>query len=114
MPRLPVPTYLQRILPRKPLVTIAAPKWLDGQVYPLVPLQVVVPVEGLRALAAFERALGLRRWRAPVVDVEMVWVMGRQARMVTVPGHPWNPADHGQGGARVVHVAEHRARIRAV
>ncbi len=79
-----------------------------------MPFQIVVPVEGLRALAALERALGLRRRRAPVVDVEVVWVMSRQARMVTVPGHAWNPADHRQGGAWVVHVAEHRARIRTV
>jgi hypothetical protein len=61
-------THLQSILSREALVAVRARERLDRQMYPLVPLQVVVAVEALRALVALERAVGdlarLRRRRA--------------------------------------------------
>lgn len=56
---------LQSIFSREALVAMSAGERLHGQVYPLVPLQVVVAIEALRALVAFEGSLVLalrRRW----------------------------------------------------
>jgi len=46
---------LERILSREALVAMPAREWLHGQVYPLVPLQVMIAIEALRALIASER-----------------------------------------------------------
>lgn len=51
-------TYLERILPRKGLVAPIARIWLDGPVYPLVPLEVVVPCKRRRTLVALVWLLG--------------------------------------------------------
>lgn len=50
-------SYLQRIFARETLVAVTARERLDRQVDPLMTLQVVVPVEALRALIALERAI---------------------------------------------------------
>jgi hypothetical protein len=47
-------TYLERILPREALVAVIAGERLDSQMYPLVSLQVMVAIETLWALVAFE------------------------------------------------------------
>ncbi len=47
--------HLQSVLAREALVAVAARERLHRQMYPLVPLQVVIPVEALRALVALER-----------------------------------------------------------
>jgi hypothetical protein len=52
---------LQRILSREALATKCARERLDRKMDSLVPLQIVVPAEGLDALIALERSLGLRR-----------------------------------------------------
>jgi hypothetical protein len=49
--------YLECVLPRKALVAMVARERLDSQMYPLVSLQVVVPVEALWTLVAFERPI---------------------------------------------------------
>jgi hypothetical protein len=46
---------LQGILPREALIAVVAGKRLDGEMDPLMPLQVMVAVEALWALIAFER-----------------------------------------------------------
>lgn len=48
---------LQRIFARETLVAVTARERLDRQVDPLMTLQVMVPVEALRALIALERAI---------------------------------------------------------
>ena len=107
--------YLERVLPREALLTVVAAKRLDGQVDALMALEVVVAVEGLGALVALEGPLRLRRGPARVVDVQVVRVVRRQARVVVVvAGEARHAAHHGHGCARVVHVAQHRAGDRAV
>lgn len=52
---------LQRILPRKALITVAAGEWLHRQMNPLMSLQVMIAVEALGALIAFEWTI-IMRW----------------------------------------------------
>ena len=52
-------TYLQSVLPAEALFAVAAWERLDSKVDPLVPLQVVVSVETLRALIALEGTVRL-------------------------------------------------------
>jgi hypothetical protein len=81
--------------------------------YPLMPLQVVVPVEGLGARGAFEWAVGLRR-RAARMNIDVVWMVWRQARMMAIAGESRHAANHGQRSARVMHVAQNRAWDRII
>ena len=107
--------YLERVLSREALLAVVTPKRLDGQVDALVALQVVIAVESLRALVALEGPLRLRRGPARMVDVQVVRVVRRQARVVVVvAGQTRHAAHHGQRRARMVHVAQHRAGNRAV
>lgn len=48
---------LERVLSREALVAVVAGERLDSKMDPLMPLQVVVPVETLRALIALERSV---------------------------------------------------------
>jgi len=100
---------LERVFPRKSLFAIITSKGLDSQVYPLMPLQVMIPVECLLAFIAFEWPLRLRRWTARMVDVEGMRVVRRQARMMAVVRKPRHAADHGQGSTRMVHIAQNWA-----
>ena len=50
-------THLESILPTETLVAVVTRKWLYSQMYPLMPLEVVVSVERLRALVALEGPL---------------------------------------------------------
>lgn len=60
--------YFQGVLPRKALVTVTTWEWLYREVYPLVPLQIVVAIEALRALVAAKRPLVMDgMWRARAV-----------------------------------------------
>ena len=52
--------YLERVFPRKALVAMPAWEGLNRQMYPLMPFQVMVPVETLRTLVASEGAIVLR------------------------------------------------------
>ena len=49
--------YLESILSREALVAVVAGERLDSKMNPLVALQIVVAVEALRALIAFERPI---------------------------------------------------------
>lgn len=59
---IPRKSYLQCILAGEALVTVTTGEWLDRQMNALVPLEIVVAVEALRALIAFERSVVLRVW----------------------------------------------------
>lgn len=50
-------TNLQSIFPRETLLAVIAREGLDGQVDPLMTLQVVIPIEALRTLITFEGAV---------------------------------------------------------
>ncbi len=50
-------THLESILARKALVAVGAGKRLDREVNSLVSLQVVISIETLRTLIAFERSI---------------------------------------------------------
>ena len=85
-----------------------AREWLDRKVYPLVSLQVMISVEALRTLIAFERTFIMRclRW----CTIHLLHL----GRMATVeprdyPGHAtiWH-ADHGHLTVRVVHIGHDR------
>lgn len=54
-------THLQCVLPREALLAMIARERLDRQMDPLMPLQIVVAVEALRALVALERTIVGRR-----------------------------------------------------
>lgn len=55
-----VRTYLESIFPREALVAVSARERLYSEMNALVTLQVVIPVEALRALITAERSVGLR------------------------------------------------------
>lgn len=50
-------TYLQRIFPTEALIAVQTRERLHSQMDPLMPLEIVIPVEALRALIAFEGAV---------------------------------------------------------
>lgn len=52
---------LQRILAREALVAMGAWERLHGEMDPLMALQIVIPVEALRTLVAFERPFDVGR-----------------------------------------------------
>lgn len=70
-------TYLQRIFPGEGLVAPIARVWLHGPVYPLVPLQVVVPRKRRRTLVALVRLL-----RRPLLRLEY-----HAAEVAAIPAH---------------------------
>ena len=119
--------HLEGVLSGEALLAVVAAKGLDGEVDALVALKVVVAVEGLGALVAFEGALRLDSRPARVVDVDVVRVVlgqgavvvreaGQAARQAAgqSAGQARQAAHHGQRRARVVHVAQHGARDRVV
>lgn len=50
-------THLECIFPRKALLAPPAREWFNRKMYPLVPLQIVIPIEALRTLITLERSL---------------------------------------------------------
>jgi len=83
-----------------------ARKRLDSQMYPLMPLKIVIPIEALRTLIAPER---------PIVDLGLLlrvavhMMHGRRVPAV-VRGHHaiWETAYEGELAAWVVDVGENR------
>lgn len=63
-------TYLQRVLAREALIAVRAGERFHGQMNPLMTLEIVVAVEALRTLVAFEWPVGSRHWYT------MVWWVG--------------------------------------
>ena len=57
-------TYLESILAREALVTVRARERLNGQMDTFMALEVVIAVETLGALVAFERSVRRRGWHA--------------------------------------------------
>ena len=55
-----VETYLESILPRKALIAVRAREGLHSQMNALVAFEIVIAVETLRTLVAFEWPVG--RW----------------------------------------------------
>lgn len=83
-------TYLERILTREALVAVAAREWLDCQMNSLMPLQIVISVEALRALVASEWPVVLRIWRWVTVHV----VHRRSVPTVVPAHHPMRDTAH--------------------
>jgi len=105
-------TYLEGVFPAEALVAEGAGVRLHRQVDPLVPLEVVVPVEGLRAHIALERPL--LRGRLAVAPVHAH--MGPVGAVVAVSRHG-HPRDQRHLPARVANVGHdgaHAARHRVV
>jgi hypothetical protein len=105
-------TYLERILPREALIAVVAGERLDSQMYPLVSLQVVVPVETLGALVAFE-------WSIVCSGLLMGWVakeMRHGCCMATVETwhHPGMNAYQRKLTVGVLDVGENRRLVRLV
>ena len=106
-------TYLQRILSGEALVAVRAWERLHRQVYPLVSLEIVVPVEGLRALVAFEWSLVRRRLAVIAVHLRRMaarHVARVQRRVHALPGH----AHHGHAIGMAMHVGENGTAQRGV
>lgn len=85
---------------------------LDCQVDPLMSLQIVVSVEALRALVAFEWSVG-RSWLLVMVVTHEV---GHLSCMSTVEArhHPRMYADQGKPTVRVLDVGEYWCRAGGV
>lgn len=98
-------THLQSVLPGEALLAKCARERLHREVNPLMPLQVVIPVEALRALVALERAVLLRVLRSVGVHCQgmrpLLTVRRRETQPVDAP-------HHGQGGPGMVHVRQDR------
>jgi hypothetical protein len=99
-------TYLQGILPREALIAVVAGKRLDGEMDPLMPLQVMVAVEALWALIAFER---------PVVGsgllvLRVTHEMRHSGCMTTVKSrhHGWMATNQGKSAIGVLNVGKDR------
>ncbi len=54
-------TNLESVFPGKAFFTVVAGKWFDRQMDPLVPFEIVVAIETLRTLVAFEWPFVVRR-----------------------------------------------------
>ena len=65
-------TYLQRIFAREALVAVAAGKRLDGEMYALVTLEIMIAVEALWALIASERSVVLWVYLGCVMRVHLL------------------------------------------
>ena len=88
-------TNLERILSRETLLAVAAWKRLDGKVYSLVSLEVVVAIETLRALVALIRPLLWRRPTVPVGRVHVVLMRHAGVVMMGVPLEAGHATHHG-------------------
>ena len=100
-------TYFERILARETLVAVIAREGLYSKVNPLMSLQVMVSVEALRALVAFERPI-MRWWLlrriCSLLAIHALWVCG----IATVEAH-WqhvclHVAHHSHLAPGTVHV----------
>jgi len=86
-------TYLERVLSREALVTVAAREWLDGQVDSLVSLQIMVAIETLWALIALERSVvGCWAWAVCVHGLDL----GRVSTVVTLHHSCGHSTDEGK------------------
>ena len=87
-------TYLESIFSGETLVAMCAWEWLDREMYPLMSLQIVVPVEALGALITLERSIccGLLLMSGVVAMTEE---MGDIRSMSTVEWlhHLWDSTD---------------------
>ena len=86
-------------------------EWLDSQMYPLVSLKIVIPVEALWTLIALEWSIvvrGLSRWVRSIV----VHVL-KASRMATIEVHHacWEIADQHWRSARIIQVRKNRTVI---
>jgi hypothetical protein len=101
--------YLECVLPRKALVAVVAGKRLDSQMYPLVSLQVVVPVEALWTLVAFERPIVCRWLLVRWMTEEMRH--SRCVAAVETRHHPGMNAYQRELAVRVLNVGENRCLV---
>ena len=62
--------YLERIFPRKALLAVPTGERLDSKVYPLMPLQIVISIEALRALVTLEWAFIM--WLLLLVAIQLL------------------------------------------
>jgi hypothetical protein len=95
---------LQGVLARETLVAVVTRERLNSKMYPLMPLQIVVPVEALRTLVALERAVVGSRLLVLRVAHEMRH-SGRMAR-VEAWDHGWVASDQGKAAVWVLDVGE--------
>lgn len=80
------PTYLQCVLARKALVAVRAREWLHSQMNPLMTLEIVIAVEALRALVAFEWPIGRRYSHTMVGWVSAIQVLCAGHMTAVEPG----------------------------
>lgn len=104
-------TNLERVLAGEALIAMAARERLDGQMYPLVSLEVVVAVEALWALIASERSVVL--WVGLLRMVAIQLVHGRGVTAVERWHHAMRHAASHQCNWTVwlVDIGEHRHRV---
>ena len=90
---------------------MSAREGLDGQMNPLMPLQIMIPVETLRALITLERSIrgrGSKAMRWWMATIEMLCV----GNMATIKARqkPWRHAPHnGHRAVRAMNICHHGA-----
>ena len=103
------PTYLECILSREALVALCTGKRLDRQVDPLVALEIMVTIEALRALIAFEWSVV----RGLLLMLGVTQEMRNSGRVPAVEAlhHPGMHTTHQRElPVRVIHVRKNRGR----
>jgi hypothetical protein len=68
-------THLERVFPREALITMSTREWLHRQVNSLMALEIMIPVEALRALVTLERPIVMRWCRLRLVRIVVVHVL---------------------------------------
>ena len=96
--------YLERVLAREALITVTTRERLDGKMYPLMPLQIVIAVEALRTLVAPEWAiiLWVRLWWVAIHLVHL----GCVATVVATHHAVLHAADQSKLSIRVADVGQ--------
>jgi hypothetical protein len=108
-----VETYLESILSGKALVAVSTREGFDSQVYALVTLKIVIPVEALRALVAAEWSVGLRVVLWHRVAVQLLH-SGMSAVVVHRHAVVRHAVDKRELSVRVVHIGKHRSKQRVL
>ena len=105
-------TYLQRILPAEAFVAMKTGERLNSQMNPLMPLEIVVPVEALRTYVALKGSVVRLRWGMAHEVWHAALMRGVRCVSTVEPCHHAcvDSANQSQLSVRVVDVGEDGCR----
>lgn len=99
-------TYLERVFAREALVAMVAREWLDCEMDPLMPFEVMISVETLRTLIALEWPI-VCRWLLVLRMSHKVW-HGSCVTTVEAGHHTRVHTNERKLTVRILYVREHR------